>query len=427
MIRLFVGPRDRIGKRNVVAKLDGVEVADKFDTDELNRRVAFARLVAKRFGLPDDEWAQIPDQLLLMADAEDARGAAAMKPVVICMDDLPPLNTEWLWEGRIPIGALTIWDGPPGDGKSTASIDLAARISRGDSMPPASAPDGTYKPANVLIMSPEDDPQRTIRPRLDAAGADVRRIHLLRAMNYVDGEGERGIQLPLDVDAIGAAVNRLKARLVIIDPLTCHLDEKTNTNSDASMRQALTPLARMAEVEQCAVQIVRHTNKKEGQSALNRGGGSVGIIGACRAGFAVARDPNNPDQVIMACTKMNLARKPPSLAFEVVDCGDTSRIQWSGAVEITADELLGKPQQTRGASKVDQARDIISEILSEGSRGSNEVEQAINDAGISRTTYWAARKSLNVQAEKSGFNDGQWLLSLPIANGFHHEEFDNQF
>jgi RecA-family ATPase len=60
-------------------------------------------------------------------------------------------------------------DGDPDLGKSTITLDLAARVSRGFAMPPEMG--AASEPAGVLLMSAEDDLARTIRPRLDVAGA----------------------------------------------------------------------------------------------------------------------------------------------------------------------------------------------------------------------------------------------------------------
>ena len=38
---------------------------------------------------------------------------------------------EWLWPGRIPLGALTLIIGEPGMGKGFLCVDLASRVSRG--------------------------------------------------------------------------------------------------------------------------------------------------------------------------------------------------------------------------------------------------------------------------------------------------------
>ncbi len=43
--------------------------------------------------------------------------------------------TEFLWEQRIPIGAITILEGDPGTGKSTLLADIGGRVTSGTSMP----------------------------------------------------------------------------------------------------------------------------------------------------------------------------------------------------------------------------------------------------------------------------------------------------
>src|SRR5262245_53385165 len=83
------------------------------------------------------------------------------------LSEVCPLAVDWLWQARIPLGALTVLDGDPGLGKSTVTLDLAARVSRGDVMP-----DGSPGPAasGVVLLSSEDDVARVIRPRLSSAG-----------------------------------------------------------------------------------------------------------------------------------------------------------------------------------------------------------------------------------------------------------------
>ena len=51
-------------------------------------------------------------------------------------------------------------------------------------------PDGALCPmGSVILISAEDDPGDTIRPRLDAHHADVRRVHQLSAVRRVDDDG----------------------------------------------------------------------------------------------------------------------------------------------------------------------------------------------------------------------------------------------
>ena len=143
---------------------------------------------------------------------------------------------------------------------------------------------------------------------------------------------------------------------------------------------------------------------------MHRGGGSIGIIGAARAGFMVGRDPENDEEMIFACIKMNLAREPTSLAYTTVTSGDTSRIEWSGESDVSASDLVAKPGG-KSAPKLQQAKEIISDILADGPRGENEVKTACTKEDVSYRTYHRERKELNVQSEKTSFR-GEWLLSM---------------
>jgi putative DNA primase/helicase len=51
------------------------------------------------------------------------------------LSDVVEESVEWLWEGRIPLGKLTVIDGDPGTWKSALTIDLAARVSTRRQMP----------------------------------------------------------------------------------------------------------------------------------------------------------------------------------------------------------------------------------------------------------------------------------------------------
>ena len=101
------------------------------------------------------------------------------RAVVVKLADVTPEPVRWLWPGRIPLGKLSILDGDPGLGKSLITLDLAARVSAGRPMPDGTLPD-LDGPAGVVLLTAEDDPADTIRPRLDAAGADCSRIVLLK-------------------------------------------------------------------------------------------------------------------------------------------------------------------------------------------------------------------------------------------------------
>ena len=101
----------------------------------------------------------------------------------------------------------------------------------------------------------------------------------------------------------------------------------------------------MAERRRCAVVYLRHLNKGTGTKAMYRGGGSIAIIGAARAGLLVALDPDNDQRRILAQTKHNLGPAMPSLCYylDFVHDHGVCKVSWAGTSPLKADDLLTPP------------------------------------------------------------------------------------
>src|ERR687890_334782 len=226
------------------------------------------------------------------------------RPVGTLLSEVEPEQVEWLWPGRLPLGKLSVLDGDPGLGKSVLTLDVAARVSAGLELP-----DGQRcEPAGVVLLSAEDGLADTVRPRLDAAGADTQRVVALSSVP--DGKTERSLSIPEDLPALERAIRRVEASLVVVDPVMAFLSGNTNSHKDQDVRRALAPLAKLAERTGAAILIVRHLNKASGGETTHRGGGSIGIIGAARSGLVVAEDPEDPEWRGLFAHK----NKPPTAA-----------------------------------------------------------------------------------------------------------------
>jgi hypothetical protein len=317
---------------------------------------------------------------------------------------------DWLWAGRIPCGAVTIFDGDPGLGKSTITLDLAARVSRGYAMPP-NAPERVIEPASVVILSAEDDPARTIRPRLEAAGADLDRVLIVEGVAV--GDGDRLPILPYDLVALEDFVRRHCARLVIVDPLMAFLGEGVESHKDQSVRGALSLFGKLAERTQSGLLVVRHLNKLTGGSAIYRGGGSIGIIGAARSGLLLAKHPDNPSSRVLASVKSNLGPPPRSIVVSLVAAGPVAVAAWGEEIDMSADDLLGAPSAAR-RTKVDECADAIVEIVTAagGRMRSVDLDTALEARGLRERTRKAARKVAGIRATKNSM-DGEWWAELP--------------
>ena len=155
-------------------------------------------------------------------------------------------------------------------------------------MPPLVGDTDVRDRRGVLIFSAEDDPHRTIRPRLEAANADLSRVRI------VEGAGtstqSEFINLGQHLDDIEVALEQYDTGLIIFDPIGAYSGE-VNLNSDPEVRQLLQPIKLLLERHNTALLFIRHLNKDERKSAINRGTGSTAIIAAMRCAWIVGRDP----------------------------------------------------------------------------------------------------------------------------------------
>ena len=317
------------------------------------------------------------------------------------LSDVEPEEVKWMWRGRIPLGKITVMDGDPGLGKSLITLDLASRVSTGREMP-----DGTPGVSGgVVLASGEDGLADTVRPRLDAAGADVRRIV---DITLTDPTKSQPLKIPDEIQKLEQAILRVGAVLVVIDPVYSFLNERVNTDKDAHIRQALILLAKLAERLNVAVVLVRHLNKAEEKKALYRGGGSIGLIGLARSGLLVAKSRKS-DGNVLASTKSNLAARPAPLLYRVEGHDDrVPTITWLGECTETADELT-QGAKSRPRNKTEQTAVFLEETLSDGPIMSRLLEQSEKQLGISSKTYQRARALAGVESYET--RDG-WMSFL---------------
>ncbi len=209
----------------------------------------------------------------------DQRDHPRWEPTIVPMNTIEPRTVKWLWKNRIPNGKLVSLSGNPGLGKTLVLMDISSRVTTG-----ADWPDGERggEPGGVVICSAEDDPHDTLRPRLDAAGADVSRINLVQSVVLLDAKtkkkSERLIDLQQDRDAIGKAMDgTANCKLLIMDPINAYLG-KTDSYKNAEVRQVLGPVAEMCHRKGVAFIYLGHLNKTTNGPALYRAAGSIAFV-----------------------------------------------------------------------------------------------------------------------------------------------------
>jgi hypothetical protein len=319
---------------------------------------------------------------------------------VVSMADVEPETVTWLWYPYIARGKFTIIEGDPGLGKSWLMCALACAVSRGQGFPGVAEPS---EPRNVLMLSAEDGLGDTIRPRLNAVGADVRHVYALNEPLTFNDSGLLRLE---------AAIIEYTPLLVIIDPLFAFTGGKVDINRANECRAISAPLAAIAERNVCSLVAVRHLGKARGGGhALNAGIGSIDFTAAARSVLLVGRDPDDNTKRAIVQTKNNLAPEGKAVGFKV----EGAKFYWTGASDLTAARMLAVGSKVEACSALDEAVIFFRDTLGEGEREIDEVKAEARRLSISDATLRRARERLNIRARRQGLPGSlqRFTWSLP--------------
>jgi hypothetical protein len=239
------------------------------------------------------------------------------------VSDIAATATNWLWEDErakwIPMNALVGLAGREGVGKSTWCAHIIAQLTNG-TLPG----DSHGTPMGAVIVTTEDDWSATIRPRLEAAGANLDRVFKVMA---VPVEGlEEMVVLPTDIQELAKVIEENDVGLVILDPLLTLVDKKLDSNKDPEVRRALEPVVRLAQSTRASFIGLIHVNKSTEGDLMNRVMGSRAIGAVARGvlfcanhkpvqdiddddGFFAEPEPINRPRFLFGQIKTNISAK----------------------------------------------------------------------------------------------------------------------
>lgn len=355
----------------------------------------------------------------------DTRPGAVLKS----MRQYEPETVRWLEPGRIAMGKLTLIAGDPGLGKSFMTLELAARVSRGEIGRRPNCATG-----RAVVMSAEDDPCDTLQPRLSEMCANLSRVHFLEGMRSLGSEHIDLPRLDRDTDRIIDAIQKLDdVSLVVIDPISAYMGN-ADSHNNAEVRAVLAQLARMAHVTKAAVVCVTHLNKDSGSGkrAVYRAMGSLAFTAAARTVHMVTKHPKHSDadyqqqdpsvglKRVVAMVKNNLGPIMPPRVFVI----DDGILVWLDDEEnFDADDLVtggGQSQQPApgsglvevtdgsgalfqgGDSQAQLATDLLVEALANGPRSATAIYQQADACGLSKKTLRRAKASMGIVSFKHG-------------------------
>jgi putative DNA primase/helicase len=349
--------------------------------------------------------------------ANDAQGQKA-KPVVELIEasSLVVKPIHWLWPGWLARGKLHVLAGAPGTGKTTISMELAACVSSGRSLPGGFTP----KRGRVLIWSGEDDPSDTLVPRLKAAGADLSKI---RFVGDIKAGSERNAfdpsrDVPKLVEAVG---NDLDVALIVVDPIVSAVPGDSHKN--AEVRRGLAPLVDLATRLDAALLGITHYSKgTQGRDPLERVSGSLAFGAVARVVWGTVKqqaDEGQPSSLMLARAKSNIGPDGGGFvyAYEQVEVPGSpgvlaSRVVWGAPVEGSARELLSEVDADDEGMEGRDAAEWLRDLLADGPIEVKAIRKQGDDSGFSWRTLQRAMRRAGVVSKRGGFGlPATWSLA----------------
>ena len=369
----------------------------------LGARVYLVRIPAKEPHWGMDDWLGMPGgpesfpALLLAAQPfEHATDRPALATVALSTVTAKPV--EYLWDGYLPLGMLSMFSGDPSAGKTFLALAVAAELSNG--RVPYSKK--KCRPVSTLYMSVENSAEHVIAPRFAAHGGNADRFLILK---------ESAVTVTLqDIERIEATARKTKAGLIIVDPLQSFLGADVDAHRSNETRPILDGLVRVAEKLNISILIIRHLAKSSGGRAIHRGLGSIDITGAVRSELLVGHASDSPKLRALVPIKNNVGPHAPSLAFEITGTGMDAKLEWRGESSLTSADLLAPEGGPKRKTQLDEAREYLSATLKDGPKLLREELEA--DAPVPLHVLQKASTQMGLRKTRKG-EGGAWVWALP--------------
>lgn len=320
-------------------------------------------------------------------------------------------KVDWLIPEWIPANMLTLLAGREGIGKSTIACSWVAEFSRAG--------------MKCAYLNSEDSRSFTVKPRLQAAGANLDNVFFIDVETETGAEGH--LRLPQDTDLLFRELSDQGVKFVILDAAKSSMDPKLDGYKDDHVRQFLEPLAAGADKYGVTIVGLAHFGKKEGSDTGRLLLGSIAWSQIARSVLAAAID--NDGRLIVTNTKANLARgivsREASIVSQLVklDDGDLTElgvIEWGEFTDTPATEFLEARESNDAQDERSEIEAVVFDYLEScgGSAPAGDVLKVTRAAGLNDNAVKKARKKIGVKTERRGFGKGaKWVWAIDSAIG----------
>ncbi|WP_373652088.1 AAA family ATPase [Schlesneria sp. DSM 10557] len=381
------------------------------------------------------------------------------------LSEVTPRSVDWVWEGLIPRGKVTLLTGDAGIGKSLVALQVAAMVTRGRRVPiglTEKVPTAAFQtePRGVIVLSAEDAAEDTVLPRLLAAGGDVSRTFVLRtesessserqpvvspaplpipatqddhlgheiektaaedppapdcrAKGSQEQDDERLFRLKRDFQKLERAIEQLNSQgeqigLVVIDPIDRFLSPQDKKRDRA---HTVTKLVDLAARFGAAILVVSSASLKAGgrsNTVLHQE-----LVNSARAVLTVAPDLEDRNQRLLLPVKLNLSAMQPALSFTI----EQGSLNWSPEpIALSSDDYYREailkqknPLVREEVYEIQRVTRWLKDQLTPGRASSIWIRC---NAGYYDISYSTLRRAFKILGCRAIRESNQWFWHLP--------------
>ena len=344
---------------------------------------------------------------------------------LICAADVTPKPIDWIWNGWLARGKIHLIAGRPNAGKTTIALAFASTISCGGRWP-----DGTRAQGGSVVMwSGEDDIDDTLRPRLEAMGANLRNVYFVNGVP--EGEKKRPFNPAYDMDNLAVAVRNLgNVSMIIVDPIVSAIAGDGHKANE--VRISLQPLVDLGRDNGCAVLGVCHFTKgTRGTDLVDRVSGSGAMAALARVLMAATKhkDGNTDEHLsrLLVRAKSNIGPDGGGFDYDIrespLESDSTIRttgVHWGkGLIDGEARHLFDAAETEdtpTDVGPIGEAMVFLRYYLKDGVQPARNILDEAKRRGISKNTLYRAKDKVGINTEKDPSFSGGWNWRLLAGN-----------
>lgn len=342
--------------------------------------------------------------------------------------EIDPEEVTWLVKDHLALSTVVLLSGDTGVAKSQMTLHWAACVTTGKPFAEGVTV-GADAMGKCVVITGEDSIDKVVRPRLEAAGADLAKVIVLEGYKVEVSKTKEVIapfSLDVAVEIIADILDREDGvKLVIVDPVNAFLGGEINAYMNNEVRAILMPLVKLAEDRGIVLVLVHHNAKdKKGKSLTGMVGGSNAWVETARSVWmCVAENPDRPEDAscVIEQIKSNNGLKGQRYKYTVqghiIEHGgktiETAHVIVQGEAEKSVAQLArGDDKQ----SSIDNASEFLRRLLANGAVEAREAQHAAVQEGITQCTLKRAKKAVGVISVKVGKGTWKWALDVPQEN-----------